>query len=179
MISENAKNLHRGAGKTHKLVRKYFNKNDSQEDIEFVANLYRKRPPNTRAVKTPADWLFIHDFISCLRPTSVIEIRIASGMSSALILSSMKKNGLLQEHINDKKLHSFDILEYVPWDNEQKLPVGFAVEKIFEGHNLESVWSLNLKKTSLDLTKSLAINLGNKPLAFVDGNHSHPWPLID
>ena len=59
---------------THTLVRKYFNTAEAPEDFKLIADLYAKRPENTRAVTTIEDWMFIHDFISCIKPNFIRHI---------------------------------------------------------------------------------------------------------
>ena len=119
----------------------------------------------------PGDAIFLASFIARVRPKHMVEIGVASGYSSAFILTIARELNLFSD---GPFLFSYDL--------EEKLPNN-TVGQFLEQHHadLKPRWSLNTKKTMIDILE------GNAPfppvngpfLAFVDGGHRHPWPMVD
>ena len=121
---------------------------------------------------TAGDGLFIGAFMAALRPASMIEIGVASGYSSALILSFAKALGLLT---GSAYLHSFDLFD--------KHADGNVTGALLHNQFPEFVphWSLTTQVTTATLDPTaLSDRLPpGRAIAFVDGGHNHPWPAID
>lgn len=113
------------------------------------------------------DATFITELIKTQKPKEIIEIGVASGFSSIILLES------LDRYVDKGHLHSFDILEKCHFNNSY--PIGFAVEEL--APHLKQYWSLHTKSTGFDAGKLL--NGRDINFLFIDGNHFHPWPTLD
>lgn len=107
---------------------------------------------------------FIQDLIIQHQPKNFIEIGMASGMSTGLIASFMDTHG-------GERLVSLDHDDTFFGDNSK--PNGFLFPEIYTGEKIQS--ELVKFKVSLDMPEIE----GQFDMAFVDANHSHPWPAID
>ncbi len=138
-----------------------------------LASHFTPRPGIFGGQITAWDGLFIGAFMMAMRPTAMIEIGVASGYSSALILSFAKALGLLRD--GSIYLHSFDIVE----THANGDVTGSLARTQFA--DLMPYWSLTIGETSATLDPAaLAARLpAGRTLAFVDGGHEHPWPMID
>lgn len=123
---------------------------------------------------TAGDGLFIAAKMEKLRPNRMIEFGVASGYSSAFILEHAKSMGLL----DDKPfLYSYDLVAVTDTGNV----TGSYLKS--ERRDLLDWWELETETTSADLV----LNPSRRPklapdervLAFVDGGHNHPWPVMD
>lgn len=113
--------------------------------------------------------LILDEFVAALRPACVLEIGVASGISSAVLLHAMRRSGA------DPRatwLHSADVLPHCYFDRSR--PVGAAVTEMTP--HLRDRWSLH-RTDAHGLAERLA---GRRfPLAFIDGDHRHPWATLD
>ncbi len=122
---------------------------------------------------TPGDAVMIATMMEIVKPKEMIEFGVASGLSSSFIFSYAKTMGLLTEHTF---LHSVDLMEY--HDPEKK--VGSYLRSHFP--EFDAIWDLHTQVTSATLLKGenkLALRHDGPVLAFVDGGHYHPWPILD
>jgi cephalosporin hydroxylase len=124
---------------------------------------------------TAGDGISIMAFMAAIRPVAMIEIGVASGFSSAWILQTAKKLGLLSRR---KYLFSFDLVA----KTAAGLETGSFARSQFP--QLIHHWHLNTEVTSLDLIRSDQRYIpdyvrAGPTVAFIDGAHSHPWPLVD
>tara|TARA_B100001094_G_C18193100_1_gene808662 strand:+ start:1518 stop:3518 length:2001 start_codon:yes stop_codon:yes gene_type:complete len=115
---------------------------------------------------TAGDALFIYKFMEMVKPTRMIEIGVASGFSSSFILSAADNLNLFSKKRDEKFLYSYDIDEF---NGEER--IGCLVSSEFKQY--EKYWQFT-PNTSLRLN-----TFEGNVLAFVDGGHEHPWPLID
>ncbi len=122
---------------------------------------------------TAGDASMIATMMEYIRPSQMIEIGVASGFSSSFILQFARRAGLLDG--DEIFLHSFDLCE--------EHIAGQKVGNYLRTHHedLAHHWSLNTEMTSATLLKHPELlKLKSGPvLAFVDGGHAHPWPLLD
>jgi hypothetical protein len=122
---------------------------------------------------TAGDGWFIGVFMAAMRPVAMIEIGVASGYSSALILRFATQLGLLR---SDRAfLHSFDLMD-------SHADGGVTGQLLRRRHpELEPYWVLTTRTTTAQMNPaSLREALPAGPImAFVDGGHAHPWPTID
>lgn len=95
---------------------------------------------------------------------TAIEIGVASGFSSAVILSCMRRNSA------GAKLYAFDLAEQCYFDPSKK--TGQAVRDILGN---EENYHLTTGVTSAD------IDSAPEPVdfVFIDAGHRHPWPTMD
>lgn len=145
------------------------------EVLQRVAEIYDRRPGWVTAESHPTDLLILYLMVRGVRPSRVVEIGVASGLSTCALLAGLADIDRPLRHPEDGRpvVQSFDILEHVPWDANR--PIGAAIQSVVP--ELAAGAQINTKRTSLDLEREL----GAVPfeLAFVDGAHCHPWPLVD
>lgn len=113
-----------------------------------------------------SDVVFLQDCIAAKKPKLVVEVGVASGMSSGFIGTFMADHG-------GKTFHSIDINDRFYAHPEK--PTGYLYDLICKSKAVAH--HLHVKKTSLDVGSILGASKFD--LAFVDANHSHPWPIID
>lgn len=101
------------------------------------------------------------------KPSCILEIGTASGSSAAHMLEAIKMSGVTCV------LHTFEYLDYCYFD-KTKCP-GFLVNDIFGAS--PSNMKIHIKSSAFDIEKYLAENTVD--FLFIDGNHSHPWAVID
>lgn len=161
-------------GITRRMIHHRFGLEPDAGDLRPLAEVCGRCPRWVQAQTLPEDLLFLHDMIRCARPGRVVEIGVASGLSTSIILHSLAANGepLVDEH-GVPRVQSVDILANVPWDT--KTPIGAAVREVVPDLTSGSV--IHTRKTSLDLPALLGPLTAD--FAFVDGAHSHPWPALD
>ena len=99
-------------------------------------------------------------------PAEVIEIGVGSGWSSFVILSVLQTLG------GYRRLLSYDISENCQWAPEHK--IGSVVKEI--APELLQFWTLNLGNSQDAGVKNSGKDVA---LAFIDANHSHPYPCED
>ena len=98
------------------------------------------------------------------RPQSFIELGTSSGLSTGLLALMMADNG-------GQRLVSVDVSERFYRDDV--LPTGFLVPELYSGTQVAV--EVRTPMTSIDIAGwDESFDMG-----FVDGNHQHPWPLID
>lgn len=133
----------------------------------------RPRPGLFDGPITAGDGIAIAAFMSALRPKQMIEIGAASGFSSAFILDMAEGLGLLQK--DEVFLQSLDIVAVRPNGNR----TGDLLRTLYPQHDPH--WKLHAPATSVDILNGHLerLNAGENALAFIDGGHTHPWPVTD
>jgi hypothetical protein len=122
----------------------------------------------------PPDLLFAAAVTSILRPAFMIEIGTASGFSAAVLAKTiflrLEEQGRV---VAAPVVHTIDRkIQYPP---DPKQPVGFAIDLVSpELGDLVAVHTLKDSSHCAQL-----VERGDLTFAFVDGNHQHPWPLVD
>lgn len=109
---------------------------------------------------------FLQNCIADKRPEVVVEIGVASGMSSGFIGTFMAEHG-------GRTFHSIDLKDRFHADPEE--PAGYLYDVICKSKSVDH--HLHVNMTSLDLGSILGSSKFD--LAFIDANHGHPWPTID
>jgi predicted O-methyltransferase YrrM len=117
------------------------------------------------------DAAFLSELIQEIAPTEVVEIGVASGYSSAMLL-----HALASVHGTPDKsrpwLYSFDAIDYCYFDAAR--PVGSAVGELVP--ELRPAWRMTVD-TALGARRMLR---GREiPFAFIDADHRHPWATFD
>ena len=151
-----------------------------------------RRPKWGRGMITEEDARFLHDLLLEVRPSVAIELGVASGCSSVVILEAMRqcreprtanpepRTANLGSRIpnpesrtsNPVWLHAFDISARCYFDPSH--PTGDAVAEL-------TPWNVqHYRFTAGDVLCARERLTGlNAPLAFIDANHLHPWATAD
>lgn len=145
----------------------------TSEGLEIRGDEITARDPG----RTPPDWIggnisqydtrFLTGLINFARPRNPVEIGVASGWSSAVILNTLRHT-----HGADQfKLNAIDLFEDFYLNNKYK--TGAAVA--------ESVPSLlpNYNLLTGRISPDAMENVGKVDFAFIDAHHYHPWTALD
>ncbi|MDX9910343.1 MAG: class I SAM-dependent methyltransferase [Phycisphaerales bacterium] len=108
----------------------------------------------------------LSEAIRILRPARVVEIGVASGASSAVMLHAMRA------HAIDGRIDAFDIHHQCYWDRSRA--VGSAVEEMVP----DMADRFTLHKGDSRLARETLAH-GSIDLAFIDGDHAHPSATLD
>lgn len=128
------------------------------------------KPSWAEGAITQEDARFVHDLVLETRPASAVEIGVASGCSSAVLLQALDIVG--DAGAEEPLLYAFDIATHCYFDGN--IPTGTAVKE--ETPDLASRYALTCGD-ALDASRRLTGM--SIEFAFIDGNHYHPWPAID
>ena len=121
---------------------------------------------------TAGDGWFIGAWMAAIRPQAMIEVGVASGFSSALILSFAERLDLLGNN-GTAFLHSFDLMEV----HANGGVTGDLLRRYFP--HFEKHWNLTTKTTTAQMSFDALREMPLRTMAFLDGGHNHPWPTID
>lgn len=149
-------------------------------DVSRVARRFGvPRPDRTQvlAMSKPPDWVkgfisgedatFLTELVDAVKPTLVLELGVAAGASSAAILYALDR----LPNPEGRTLRSADISPRCYFDPSH--PVGDAVQTMYPAHR--ATWEL---WTTHNARRLAELSTG-ADLAFIDGNHGHPWPVLD
>ena len=151
------------------------NGNDASREARTICDNFRDEQITTfDGPITIGDMIFLSIFIERIKPKAIYEIGVASGYSSAFILTLGSSLGLIPK--NEIFLHSHDLLhQHSVEDDGKENMIGEIVHQYFP--ELSHNWNLKTNSTSFDL--QVESESEGKNLFFIDGGHEHPWPLID
>jgi predicted O-methyltransferase YrrM len=113
------------------------------------------------------DAMFLDKLVRDKKPEEVIEVGVASGCSSAVLLRALAVLG------GPRVLHSYDIVDYCYFAPERR--VGEAVDELAQQFSKQ--WSLNAGCTAIDAGARLGGH--NVKMAFIDADHRHPCATLD
>lgn len=117
------------------------------------------------------DAALLRGLIARQKPSRMVEVGVASGYSTAVILDAM--SAYKSQDQNDLWLHSYDIMEQCYFDQSRR--TGSAVDELVPG--LSHHVRFHFGATALavrDLPDDQMFDL-----AFIDASHDHPWPTFD
>lgn len=107
-------------------------------------------------------------FVRVLRPEVIVEVGVASGVSSAALLSSLSSLGAS----STARLHSYDIMTHCYFDGDRA--VGEATGKMVPSLVKDQRLVRGGARTASDELPARSVRL-----AFIDANHGHPAPTAD
>jgi predicted O-methyltransferase YrrM len=141
----------------------------TQSAIDGLQHLYPVPAWVTGA--TPLrDAEFLLEMVTAQAPVRVVEVGVAAGVSSAVLLYSLDT---LPGEGWQRELISCDSQAGCYFDASR--PTGGAVGEIYP--RFRSHWRLETGIGARELART--IQPGSVDLTFIDANHSHPWPLLD
>ena len=124
-----------------------------------------KKPAWVQGNISEYDSRFLAGLVSFANPRNVVEIGVASGWSSAVLLKA------LDTVEGDSAVTGIDLSPTYYLDSS--IPTGRAVEETVP----------DLARNYRLLTGQLAVDVmpevGNVDFAFIDGHHMHPWATVD
>lgn len=113
------------------------------------------------------DVRFLSGLVNFARPRTLVEIGVASGWSSAVILNRLK-----QTHGSDSfQLNAIDLFEDFYLDAKYK--TGHAVTELVP--DLKSNYNLLTGRIAPDAMA----DVGKVDFSFIDAHHYHPWTTLD
>lgn len=117
------------------------------------------------------DAMFLYDLVRGIRPAPgrMIEVGVASGASSALLLHAIADAGWGCEGA----LQSFELHPFCYFDRSK--PVGVLVQEQAAG--LAKWWTLHVRKTAREAGRMWERE--KVGFAFIDADHRHPAPTAD
>ena len=137
-------------------------------DTDALRDVLSRRPQWVQGGISGGDSEFLLELVSGVGPSTVLELGVASGASSAALLFALDRLGAER-----RTLHSCDVRGTCYFDAERA--TGSAVGEMYPGYRTD--WRLD---TSTDARRILEkLPAGSIDLTFIDANHSHPWPLLD
>lgn len=142
-------------------------------EVEFLTEL-TARDWRGIGMLPPEDALFAAAVTSILAPPSAIEVGTASGFSAAIITKMMAlREAERGARGTSPLLHTIDkSADFAP---DPAKPVGFAIELLTpELRERIVLHPLHDSSFCQELPPDDALRF-----AFIDGNHRHPWPLVD
>lgn len=111
------------------------------------------------------DSRFLAGLVNAVQPRKIVEIGVASGWSSSILLKTLKGNG------NPFQLIGLDLFPEYYLDKSKA--TGSAVGEM-EG-DVRDCYELLTGGIALDLMDGI----GSVDFAFIDANHLHPWTTFD
>ena len=142
-------------------------------ELEFLRSVMRSGHFNLGMLPRP-DIFFAAAVTSILRPWVAIEIGTASGSSAAIIAKMIALRQAEAGTVTSEPLvHTIDNKANYVFDATK--PVGFAIELMTP--ELRDRIVLHTLQDSSHCRQLLQAR--ELTFAFIDGNHRHPWPLLD
>jgi predicted O-methyltransferase YrrM len=142
-------------------------------ELEFLRSVMRS-VHSRLGMLTRSDIFFAAAVTSILHPRVAIEIGTASGSSAAIIAKMIALRQTEAGAVTSEPLvHTIDNKANYVFDATK--PVGFAIELMTP--ELRDRIFVHTRQDSSHCRQLL--QAGELTFAFIDGNHQHPWPLVD
>jgi predicted O-methyltransferase YrrM len=127
-------------------------------------------PEWARGATPIGDAEFLLDIVTCHKPSHMVELGVAAGVSSAFILHALDT---LPDAAAPRLLRSCDIQPACYFDAARA--TGEAVQMMYPRPRAR--WLLDTNTDARRLSQTLPP--ASVDLTFIDANHFHPWPLLD
>lgn len=139
--------------------------------VASVEKIYAQKPNDIEGTISYNEAHFLHESIMERRPGTLIEVGMASGLSTAIIANAVAV--LKAEDQIDARFDSVDFMARCYFDTTR--PTGFFVEE-YTPHLLRHV---NFRRNATVANFGEYVQLGTLEWLFIDANHKHPWPALD
>jgi len=136
-------------------------------EIEFLHSMLH-RPVHHLGAIGCGDYCFLTALISVLAPRRVIEIGTLSGFSAAVIAAALSR-----QHGNNRSAWVDTIDVRVKIDETR--PIGFEIPELIP--DLTAMVRLHIPHDATFVSE--LAKRDELEIVFIDGNHHHPWPLLD
>ena len=123
------------------------------------------RPKWAQGTISDYDAQFLAGLVTFANAENAVEIGVASGWSSAVLLTALSKLA------GKRRLTGIDLSPTYYLDDS--IPTGRAVQEIVP--NLASNYHLLTGRLAFDVMPEI----GKVDFAFIDGHHMHPWATLD
>lgn len=127
-------------------------------------------PSWVRGAIPPGDAAFLQAMVTAHAPADMLELGVASGVSSAYLLHALDA---LPAGARPRRLRSCDITPTCYFNAARA--TGEAVRTMYPQPC--TTWVLDTDTDARRLSQALPA--GSVDLTFIDANHYHPWPLLD
>lgn len=132
-----------------------------------VLDKIKERLRQSHSLMTETESYFLNGIIRYYKPKKVLEIGVASGTSSAVILNAIKD-------IEGAKLYSVDLSQrHYTMKNKQ---TGFAVEEFFPELSNLNKWELKTGKLVHEFIDEIGDGID---LCLIDTIHERPGEILD
>lgn len=128
--------------------------------------MLRRRPDWVAGQISEFDQPLLMGLTKLVRPKKVVEIGVASGWSGALFVDVLQSNGTPAEYIGVDLSPSYYL--------DKSRSTGAAIHELFPQPSITS--RLLLGKLAIDVIEEIGDGVD---LAFIDGDHMHPWAMLD
>lgn len=154
---------------THFALQQLLGEVPTVEDLRLAAEWFAL-PAWVKGAISALDALFLFTCITALKPARSLELGVASGVSTAVLLRALHHARIPLPPGHDALL-SLDLHPFCYFDRTR--PVGSAADEMLPHLSRRVITGT----TSLDVLRLVgASSLG---FAFIDADHRHPWPCLD
>ena len=136
-------------------------------EIEFLSSMLN-RPVHHLGAIGCGDYCFLTALISLLAPRRVIEIGTLSGFSAAVIAAALSRR-------HGKNSSAWVDTIDVRLKIDETRPIGFEIPELVP--DLTAMVRLHIPHDATFVSE--LAKRDELEVVFIDGNHHHPWPLLD
>jgi predicted O-methyltransferase YrrM len=133
----------------------------------LIEPLFQKQPSWTVASISDFDAAFFSGLVLAIKPSKIIEVGVASGWGSVVMLNALHSAGL-----SDYAYFGVDIADRFFYDSQYA--TGEAVSEMLP--SLESQYRLMTGASIGEVASTIG---GEVDFAFIDAHHMHPWATLD
>ncbi len=133
----------------------------------LVDTLFQRQPPWTVASISGFDAAFFSGLVIAAKPTKMVEVGVASGWGSVVMLSALEAAG-----VQDYEYVGVDIADRFFYDSQYA--TGEAVTEVLP--DSASKYSLMTGRSIGEVAGEIG---GGVDFAFIDAHHMHPWATLD
>lgn len=125
-----------------------------------------RRPPWVGGQISHHDSIFLSGLVQTLRPSKCVEIGVASGWSSSILLASLRR-------VREKDFHLFGVDLFENYYLDKSRLTGSVVDTLEP--DLRNRFSLLTGRYAFEAMS----DVGKIDFAFIDAHHMHPWASLD